>query len=50
MFAAKKSATNDAIRLSILVLLPWQQRGRVDVPRAADVVFGCCSSSRNRVL
>ncbi|MCY1529857.1 hypothetical protein D9M68_650250 [compost metagenome] len=50
MFAAKACPTNDAIRLSILVLLPWQQCAEADVSRAADVVLGCCWSSRNRAF
>jgi len=43
-------AANDAIRISILVLLPWQQRSQADAPNAAGLVLGCCWSSRNRVL
>jgi len=41
MFAATTRAANDAIRISILVLLPWQQHGCADAPGAAGLVLGC---------
>jgi hypothetical protein len=46
MLMPRQQRFNDAIGISILGLLPWQQSGLRAVPNAAFVVIGCCCSSR----